>query len=204
MENPHTDKTLGWATRRRLVPTRTGRARLSPARRRVGREWFAARWDRRALPSPGVVHPTAWAVIPRYKVRSGLWQILKNNGILNLKTAVQPRMHTDFMRHAFLTLRVIRWSSASAWEISTTMMKVGARTTRIWSAVTCHRFGDLSPKQGRVQRPGTSTGRPRACNGDKSPARKRRELAALQSRWWRRQARQVHQCPSGVELRFLG
>ncbi len=58
-----TDKILGWATRRRLVPTLTGRARLSPARRRVGREWFAARWDRRARTSPGVVHPTAWVVL---------------------------------------------------------------------------------------------------------------------------------------------
>jgi hypothetical protein len=43
---------------------------------------------------------------------------------------------------------------------------------KIWSAVTCHRFcrfGDLSPKQGRVQRPG-SVGRLLAFDGDKSPA----------------------------------
>jgi hypothetical protein len=35
------------------------------------------------------------------------------------------------------------------------MMNLRALTTRIWSAVTRHRFGhfgDLSPKQGRVQR----------------------------------------------------
>jgi hypothetical protein len=75
------------------------------------------------------------------------------------------------------------------------MSKDRARTTGIWSAVTCHRFhrfGDLPPKQRRVQRLGTTTGRPLAFNGDKSPPRKRRELAALQSRWWRRQPRQVH------------
>ncbi len=42
----------------------------------------------------------------------------------------------------------------------------------IWSAVTCHRFvrfGDLSPKQGRVQRPGR-VGRLLAFDSDKSPA----------------------------------
>jgi len=40
--------------------------------------------------------------------------------------------------------------------------------------VTCHRFqcfGDLSPKQGRAQRPGESRGtRPLGFDGDKSPA----------------------------------
>ncbi len=77
------------------------------------------------------------------------------------------------------------------YSVRTTRMNVLARTTRIWRAVTWHRFhrfGDLSPKQSRVQRPGKTTGRSRAFDGDKSPARKRRELAALQSRWLRRQA----------------
>src|SRR5437867_4320195 len=47
-----------------------------------------------------------------------------------------------------------------------------AQTARIWSAVTCHRFfrfGDLSPKQGRVQRP-ARVGRLPAFDGDKAPA----------------------------------
>jgi len=52
------------------------------------------------------------------------------------------------------------------------MMKYWAVGARIWSAVTCHRFcrfGDLSPKQGRVQRPG-KVARLFAFDGDKSPA----------------------------------
>src|SRR6059036_809917 len=52
--------------------------------------------------------------------------------------------------------------------IRTTMMKLCAQAAKTWSAVTCHRFcrfGDLSPKQGRVQRPGLP-----AFDGDKSPA----------------------------------
>src|SRR5437867_558537 len=56
--------------------------------------------------------------------------------------------------------------------IRTTVMKLRAQPARIWSAVTCHRFcrfGDLSPKQGRVQRPGR-VGRLAAFDGDKSPA----------------------------------
>src|SRR6058998_1467571 len=47
-----------------------------------------------------------------------------------------------------------------------------AQAARIWSAVTCYRFcrfGDLSPKQGRVQRPGRFGRLPR-FHGDKSPA----------------------------------
>src|SRR5438093_7950263 len=51
-------------------------------------------------------------------------------------------------------------------------MKLCAQPARIWSAVTCHRFcrfGDLSPKQGRVQRPGR-VGRLLPLDGDKSPA----------------------------------
>src|SRR5881628_3813446 len=64
------------------------------------------------------------------------------------------------------------------------MMKLCAQPARIWSAVTCHRFcrfGDLSPKQGRVQRPG-GVGRLAAFDGDKSPCRKRGQVHALQSR----------------------
>src|SRR5881409_70978 len=56
--------------------------------------------------------------------------------------------------------------------IRTPMMKLCAQPAKIWSAVTCHRFcrfGDLSPKQGRVQRPGRP-GRLLAFDGDKSPA----------------------------------
>src|SRR5881397_2260168 len=56
--------------------------------------------------------------------------------------------------------------------IRTPVMKLRAQPARIWSAVTCHRFcrfGDLSPKQGRVQRPG-EVGRLTALDGDKSPA----------------------------------
>src|SRR5881397_2319553 len=52
------------------------------------------------------------------------------------------------------------------------MMKLCAQPARIWSAVTCHRFcrlGDLSPRQGRLQRPGR-VGRLPASDGDKSPA----------------------------------
>ena len=43
----------------------------------------------------------------------------------------------------------------------------------IWSAVTRHRFyrfGDLSPKQGRVQRLGKQLDVPLTFDGDKSPA----------------------------------
>ncbi|HEU0012014.1 MAG TPA: peptidylprolyl isomerase [Verrucomicrobiae bacterium] len=52
------------------------------------------------------------------------------------------------------------------------MTKLCAPPARISSAVTHHRFcrfGDLSPKQGRVQRPGR-VGRLPAFDGDKSPA----------------------------------
>ena len=44
----------------------------------------------------------------------------------------------------------------------------------LWSAVTCHRFhrfGDLSPKQRRVQRRVGKVGCPLAFDGDKSPAK---------------------------------
>src|SRR5881397_1127481 len=57
--------------------------------------------------------------------------------------------------------------------IRTPMMKLCAQPAKIWSAMTCHRFcrfGDLSPKQGRVQRPG-KVGRLPAFDGDKSPGK---------------------------------
>ena len=79
------------------------------------------------------------------------------------------------------------FATESLWDSQISASKLWVRER------TCHRFhrfGDVSPKQGRVQRLGTTTGRPRAFNGDKSPARKRRELAALQSLWLRRQPRQ--------------
>ena len=56
---------------------------------------------------------------------------------------------------------------------SSPMTTLCALPAKIWSAVTCHRFcrfGDLSPKQGRVQRPG-QVGRLPAFDGDKSPAK---------------------------------
>src|SRR6266545_4277303 len=62
--------------------------------------------------------------------------------------------------------------TAGEFGSCTTMMKFCAQPARIWSAVTCHRFwrfGDLSPKQGRVQRP-ARVGRLPAFDGDKSPA----------------------------------
>src|SRR5437867_3942105 len=68
---------------------------------------------------------------------------------------------------------------AAAPPHCTTMMKLCARPARIWSAVTCQsfcRFGDLSPKQGRVQRPGRD-GRLPAFDGDKSPAESADESA---------------------------
>ena len=85
----------------------------------------------------------------------------------------------EFGRHGFhgltrihrVKIREIRVLD-SARLIRTTMMKVCAPTARIWSAVTCHRFcrfGDLSPKQGRVQRP-VSVRRFPPFDGDKSPA----------------------------------
>src|SRR2546422_10011253 len=61
---------------------------------------------------------------------------------------------------------------SSATIVGTTIMKLCAQAARIWSAVTCHRlcrFGDLSPKQGRAQRPGR-VGRLLPFDGDKSPA----------------------------------
>src|SRR5437867_950816 len=59
------------------------------------------------------------------------------------------------------------------------MMKLCPQAARIWSAVTCHRFcrfGDLSPKQGRVQPPGR-VGRIPPFDGDQSPAESADESA---------------------------
>jgi hypothetical protein len=53
------------------------------------------------------------------------------------------------------------------------MMQLRARTAKIWSAVTCHRFcgfGDWSPKQNRWDAP-------LAFDGDKSPAESADESA---------------------------
>src|SRR5437867_3197476 len=86
--------------------------------------------------------------------------------------------------------------------IRTTLMKLRAEPARIWSAVTCHRFcrfGDLSPKQGRVQRP-VRVGRLPAFDGDKSPAESadksaHSKVVAAPPRW-------VHTCPFVVALPF--
>src|SRR6266542_6263538 len=83
------------------------------------------------------------------------------------------------------------------------MMKLRAEPARIWSAVTCHRFcrfGDLSPKRGRVQRPGR-VGRLSALDGDKSPAESadksaHSKVVAAPPRW-------VHLCPSVVSILFV-
>ncbi len=75
----------------------------------------------------------------------------------------------------------------SAATVGTTMMKRYALATRIWSAVTCHRFcrfGDLSPKQGRVQRSGRFGHLP-AFDGDKSPAKSADKSAHSISLWLR-------------------
>jgi len=47
-------------------------------------------------------------------------------------------------------------------------MRLHSRVADIWSAVTCHRFyrfGDLSPKQGRVERAGSMANALRALDG---------------------------------------
>jgi len=63
-------------------------------------------------------------------------------------------------------------------------MQSRALTTMIWSAVTCHRFhrfGDWSPKQGRVSTARQQLHALAAFDGDKSPAEKRGQVRALQS-----------------------
>jgi len=101
-----------------------------------------------------------------------------------------------------------RWQAGSPiWEVIfctkirtaiTAMMKLCAQPARIWSAVTCHRFGrfgDLSPKQGRVQRPGR-VGRVATFDGDKSPAESADKSA--HSKVVAAPPRCVHLCPSVV------
>jgi len=81
--------------------------------------------------------------------------------------------------------RNTRTHGLSAATAGTTMLKLCALATRIWSAVTCHRFcrfGDLSPKQGRVQRSGRF-GRLAAFDGDKSPAESADKSAHSISLW---------------------
>src|SRR5213594_2749970 len=81
--------------------------------------------------------------------------------------------------------RNTRTHGLSAATVGTTIMKRYALATRIWSAVTCHRFcrfGDLSPKQGRVQRSGRF-GHVPAFDGDKSPAKSADKSAHSISQW---------------------
>jgi len=69
--------------------------------------------------------------------------------------------------------------------INTAIMKIRSRTTTIWNAVTGHRFGcfgDSSPKQGRVQRPGVQSRCPYAFDGDRSPAQSADESAHSKTR----------------------
>jgi hypothetical protein len=64
-----------------------------------------------------------------------------------------------------------------------TSSKVAARANRLWSAVTCHRFGglaDLSARPSRVQRL-VEERRASPFDGDKSPAQKRGQVRALQN-----------------------
>src|SRR3989442_1167086 len=99
---------------------------------------------------------------------------------------IQPRMHTNLhelrsreiqsvrqrIREHSRPFAGLRGGLRLDLPIRTTMMNLRAQPARIWSAVTCHRFcrfGDLAPKQGRVQRPG-KVERPPAFDGDKSPA----------------------------------
>src|SRR5436309_1847877 len=114
----------------------------------------------------------------------------------------------DTNRHeSEFEFRVVRWTRDScpgSFAIRTTMMKLCAQAARIWSAVTCHRFccfGDLSPKQGRVQRPGRA-GRLLAFDGDKSPAESADESA--HSKVTAASPRCVHSCPFVVALLALG
>src|SRR5881397_4307093 len=118
------------------------------------------------------------------------WNILRADQLNHEWT----RMNTNMNMRS-----TTRSARADMDSFRTTMMKLCAQAARIWSAVTCHRFcrfGDLSPKQGRVQRPGRA-GRLLAFDGDKSPAESADESAhskvtAASPRW-------VHPCPSVVK-----
>ena len=79
-------------------------------------------------------------------------------------------------------------------------MNVCARTPRIWSAVTCHRFGrltDLSGRRSRVRRLEDFLG-PGPWDGDKSPAESGENSPHSLSRRLQRQQRQVRLCSSMV------
>jgi hypothetical protein len=68
-------------------------------------------------------------------------------------------------------------------------MKLRAQTTKIWSAVTRHRFGffgDLSPKQRCVQPPGEESRSPLSIRRRQVACRKRGQVRALQSLWVKR------------------
>jgi len=77
------------------------------------------------------------------------------------------------------------------------MMKLRARTTKIWSAVTRHRFGrqaDSSARQSRVERLEIF---PRASQfgGDKSPAKSGENSPHSKSLWLGRKPRQGFESP---------
>src|SRR5438093_9921283 len=91
-----------------------------------------------------------------------------------------------------------RWDSPRF--IRATILKLCAPAARTWSAVTCHRFcrfGDLSPKRGRVQRPGRVRRLP-AFDGDKSPAKSADKSA--HSKVVAPLPRRVHSCPFVASL----
>src|SRR6185295_12494895 len=72
-----------------------------------------------------------------------------------------------------------------AFFIRITMLKLHAQTTKIWSAVTRHRFhgfGDLSPKQSQVRQPRDEVERS-SCIRRRQVAceKKRGQVRALQS-----------------------
>jgi len=65
-------------------------------------------------------------------------------------------------------------------------MRLRARTTKIWSAVTRHRFGrlaDESAKLGRVQRPAAEVGRRLALDGDQSSAESQSGTPSGSEKW---------------------
>jgi hypothetical protein len=65
-------------------------------------------------------------------------------------------------------------------------MTLRARTTSLWSAVTCHRFhrfGDLSPKPGRAQRPAAEVVPRLALDSDQSPAENPAETSLDGEKW---------------------
>ena len=86
--------------------------------------------------------------------------------------------------------------------IRNTMTEVCAQTTKIWSAVTRHRFGffgDFSPKKRCVQRPGKESRSPLPIRRRQVTCRKRGQVRALQNLWLRRKPRWVYRRPSVVQ-----